>query len=103
MAFASRMVTICNKKGLHARAAAKFVKLVAEYGHKVIVTKLGREGEPEPEDLSECTALGSSILGLMMLAAEPGIRLKIEAEGEQAEVVLQAIADLIADRFGEGE
>ena len=103
MAEATRIVTICNKKGLHARAAAKFVKLVAEHGHKVVVTKLGREGEPEPEDLSECTALGSSILGLMMLAAEPGVRLKIDAEGEQAEAVVQAIVALIEDRFGEGE
>lgn len=103
MANVSRIVTICNKKGLHARAAAKFVKTVAQFNAKVVVTKLGREGEPEPEDLSECTALGSSILGLMMLAAEPGIRLRIEADGDQAEAVLQAIADLIDDRFGEGE
>jgi phosphocarrier protein len=86
---ASRRVVICNKKGLHARAAAKFVKTAA--AHEATVTV--RRGDSE--------APGSSMLGLMMLAAGPGCELELSAVGPQAEEVLAALADLVARRFDE--
>ncbi|SMF62790.1 phosphocarrier protein [Tistlia consotensis] len=86
---AARRVVICNKKGLHARAAAKFVKTVAAHDAAVLV----RRGESEVP--------GSSMLGLMMLAAGPGCELELAAEGPQAEAVLAALADLVARRFDE--
>lgn len=85
----ARRVVICNKKGLHARAAAKFVKTVAAHDAEVTV----RRGEAEVP--------GSSMLGLMMLAAGPGSELELLAAGPQAEAVLDALADLVARRFDE--
>lgn len=92
------IVEIVNKKGLHARAAAKFVKIVATYPAKVSVVK-------KLPDNEECTACvdGSSILGLMMLGADPASLLHISAEGEQAADVVAALSELIAKRFGEDE
>jgi phosphocarrier protein HPr len=90
-------VEIVNKKGLHARAAAKFVKIVATYNAKVQVTKLGGDGEEEP------AVNGGSILGLMMLGADPGTKLHVVAEGKQADAVLTALKTLVAKKFGEGE
>jgi phosphocarrier protein HPr len=87
-------VEITNKKGLHARAAAKFVKIAASYPAQVRVAKLGEAGEPVP---------GGSILGLMMLGADAGSTLEITAEGEQAEAVVQALKELVTGRFGEPE
>ncbi|MEX0758644.1 MAG: HPr family phosphocarrier protein [Tistlia sp.] len=84
-----RRVVICNKKGLHARAAAKFVKTVN--AHEAAVTV--RRGDTETP--------GSSMLGLMMLAAGPGCELELSAEGGQAAAVLEALADLVARRFDE--
>lgn len=86
---AVRRVVICNKKGLHARAAAKFVKTVTAHQAEVTV----RRGEAEVP--------GSSMLGLMMLAAGPGCEIELFAEGPQAEAVLTALADLVARRFDE--
>lgn len=86
---ASCRVVICNKKGLHARAAAKFVKTAA--AHEATVTV--RRGDSE--------APGSSMLGLMMLAAGPGCELELTATGPQAEAVLAALSDLVARRFDE--
>lgn len=91
-------VTICNKKGLHARAAAKFVKIVAEFPARVLVKKNGSNGEADSPVVS-----GASILGLMMLGADSGSQLCINAEGAQAQEALRALEALVADRFGEGE
>ena len=96
-------VTIINAKGLHARAAAKFVKTVAQYTAKVNVTRVGT---PPPELTNEggqWTVTGSSILGLMMLGADKGTELDISAEGEQAQASINALVALINDKFGEEE
>ncbi len=85
----SRSLEIVNKRGLHARASAKFVQLVDSYDAHVRVSKDGM------------TVGGTSIMGLMMLAASPGCCIEISASGEQAEEVLAALQALIADRFGE--
>ncbi|WP_319532969.1 HPr family phosphocarrier protein [uncultured Cohaesibacter sp.] len=87
----SGTLTIRNKRGLHARASAKFVQLVDTFDASVTVSKDGQ------------TVWGNSIMGLMMLAAAPGCCIEVVASGNQAEQVLQAIADLVEDRFGEGE
>lgn len=88
-------VTICNIRGLHARAAAKFVKTVAQYNAKVFVVRVGCD-EPDVSPVN-----GSSILGLMMLAADKGSAIAISASGEQAEEALRALCTLVENRFGE--
>ena len=80
---------IVNKRGLHARASAKFVQLVDGYNAHVRVSKDGM------------TVGGTSIMGLMMLAASPGCCIDVSASGEQADAVLEALQTLIADKFGE--
>ena len=82
-------VTIVNQKGLHARAAAKFVRTAAAFTAQVQVSK---------DDL---TVTGTSILGLMMLAAGIGSELMLRAEGEDAPLALAALADLIGRGFDE--
>ncbi len=84
-----REVTIVNERGLHARAAAKFVKLAGTFDAEVTVGKNGTE------------VSGRSIMGLMMLAAAPGCCLDLTAEGPAAEQALSALASLIANRFDE--
>jgi phosphocarrier protein len=86
---AERRVTILNKRGLHARAAAKFVKLAGQFGAELTVTKDG------------VAVSGRSIMGLMMLAAGPGTELSIRAEGPDADAALDAIAGLVAAKFDE--
>jgi phosphocarrier protein len=88
---ASRTVEIVNKRGLHARASAKFVKTASTFDAEVRVSKDGT------------TVDARSIMGLMMLAAGPGSEIEIEAEGAQACEALSALADLIARRFDEDE
>lgn len=95
---AEAILEICNKKGLHARAAAKFVKVVAAHRAEVRVSKLSASGEPEGESVT-----GSSILGLMMFGADSGTRLKVVADGEQADAVALALKELVENKFGEGE
>lgn len=95
---ANATVEIRNRRGLHARAAAKFVKVVASYRADVRVKKLGQGGEPDSQVVT-----GGSILGLMMFGADPGSRLAIAAEGEQAEAVVAALVALVEDKFGEEE
>ncbi len=84
-------VTIVNRRGLHARAAAKFVKLCAEYDAQVMVNHRGTE------------VSGMSIMGLMMLAAAPGCIISLSAEGPQAEQMLAALVDLINRKFDEDD
>jgi phosphocarrier protein len=82
-------VTIRNVKGLHARASAKFVKCAEAFDADVQVTRDGQ------------TVGGTSIMGLMMLAASPGCTLLIEASGPEAPEALEALVGLVADGFGE--
>jgi len=85
----TRRVLICNRKGLHARAAAKFVKLAGTFDAEVTVVR------------NDIAVPGGSIMGLMMLAAGPGSELELRAVGPAAETVLQALAKLIGDKFDE--
>ncbi len=84
-----RTIEITNKKGLHARASAKFVQTVERFRADVKVTR-GAE-----------TVGGTSIMGLMMLAAGPGTSITVEAVGDDAAQAMQAICDLVSSRFGE--
>ncbi len=87
---ASETVTIANKRGLHARASAKFVGAAALMeGVRITVSKDG------------ASALGTSILGLMMLGAAKGDAIEIAVEGDEAEARLRELVALVADRFGE--
>jgi phosphocarrier protein HPr len=85
----SRTVTIRNKRGLHARASAKFVTLASGFDAAVEVSKDGS---------SVC---GTSIMGLMMLAAAPGDDIMISASGDGAEGAIAALVALVEDKFGE--
>jgi phosphocarrier protein len=82
-------VTIPNKKGLHARASAQFVRTTSSFDARVRVT---REGH---------TVGGTSIMGLMMLAAGQGHSIVIEAEGRDARPALEALIKLVENGFGE--
>ena len=87
----NRTVEIVNKRGLHARASAKFVKLAATFDAEV---RVSRDGQ---------TVDARSIMGLMMLAAAPGCCIDIVAEGAQAGEAVDALAELVAARFEEDE
>jgi phosphocarrier protein len=89
-----RTLVICNKKGLHARASAKFVQTVEKFDADVRVKRCG-----EGHDVVG----GTSIMGLMMLAAAPGTSISFEATGREAAEVVDALATLIETRFGEAD
>ncbi len=84
-----RTLTIVNQRGLHARASAKLVKLVETFNCTVLVSKDGQ------------TVGGTSIMGLMMLAASPGCCIHVSVSGPEAQVALEAITELVGDGFGE--
>jgi phosphocarrier protein len=84
-----RVLAIRNRRGLHARAAAKFVKCAQAFEAKIAVTKDGT------------TVSGLSIMGLMMLAAAIGSEIEVSAEGKDAEAALEALARLVEGRFDE--
>lgn len=84
-----RNATICNRRGLHARAAAKFVKLAATFDAQVSVAHRGAE------------VSGLSIMGLMMLAAAPGCCIELKAHGAEAGQAIAALCDLIDQKFDE--
>ena len=86
-----RVIRIVNEKGLHARASAKFVQLVEKYDADVRVTRCGE------------SVGGTSIMGLMSLAAARGTDITVDAIGEDAETVVAAIDALVSGRFGEEE
>jgi phosphocarrier protein len=86
---ATRSVDICNARGLHARASAKFVKLAAQFDAEVTVSKDGQSVDAR------------SIMGLMMLAAGPGCSLEISAEGPEAPQAVAALSALVNGRFDE--
>jgi len=85
----ARELEIVNRRGLHARASAKLVKLVEQFDSAVVVSKDGQ------------SVGGTSIMGLMMLAASPGCCISVEVEGPDAEAAMTAIAELVEDGFGE--
>jgi phosphocarrier protein HPr len=85
----SRELPIINKRGLHARASAKFVQTVERFSAEVWVTK-GSE-----------TVGGNSIMGLMMLSAAPGTSIVVSAIGPEAQAAIDAITELVASKFNE--
>lgn len=84
-------LTLKNRLGLHARAAAKLVHTAASFRARITLTKDGDEVD------------GKSILGLLLLAAGPGTPLRVRAEGEDEAAALAALRDLVDHRFGEAE
>jgi phosphocarrier protein len=86
-----REMVIQNKKGLHARATAKFVQTAGRFDAAITVTRCGE------------TVGGTSIMGILTLGAGLGTRVILSATGPEAKQALEAITSLIADKFGEGE
>ncbi|MGA2041759.1 MAG: HPr family phosphocarrier protein [Roseiarcus sp.] len=86
-----RDMQIVNRKGLHARATAKFVQCVDRFDAEIRVTRCGE------------TVGGDSIMGILTLGAGMGATITVSAMGEEAEAALEAIAELVASRFGEEE
>ncbi len=85
----SKELTLINKLGLHARAAAKFVNLASGFESDITISRNGK------------TVNGKSIMGVMMLAASCGTTIEVNAAGNDAEQALQQIEQLVQDRFGE--
>jgi len=86
-----RVIRIVNEKGLHARASAKFVQMVEKFEADVRVMRCGE------------SVGGTSIMGLMSLAAARGTDITVDAVGKDAEAVVAAIDSLVSGRFGEEE
>ena len=87
----SRTVTIVNQRGLHARAAARFVREAERFDASVEVAN------------GDTAVAGTSIMGLMMLAAAPGSSIRVHARGREAAAALAALKELVAGRFGEDQ
>lgn len=87
----TRNVTISNKLGLHARASAKLTKLAGSFPCEVFMTRNGRRVNAK------------SIMGVMMLAAGLGAEVEIETAGDQEQAAMDALLELINNKFGEGE
>jgi phosphocarrier protein HPr len=90
-ATATATANICNTRGLHARASAKFVKLATSFDSEIHVTRDG------------VTVNALSIMGLLMLGAGNGCTIDITAKGADAQAAIDALMDLVARRFDEGE
>ena len=88
---ASRSVGICNQRGLHARASAKFVKLASSFEAEITVTRDG------------VTVDARSIMGLLMLGAGIGCDIDVVAEGPDAQEAIAALSDLVARKFDEDQ
>ncbi|HWG04094.1 MAG TPA: HPr family phosphocarrier protein [Beijerinckiaceae bacterium] len=86
-----RELQIVNRKGLHARATAKFVQCAEAFDAEIQVTRCGE------------TVGGTSIMGILTLGAGPGMTITVAARGADAQAALDAIAQLVANRFGEEE
>jgi len=86
-----REIPIINKRGLHARASAKFVKMVEQFDAEILVTRGGE------------TVGGTSIMGLMMLSAGPGTTITVSATGADAEAAVATLAELVGNKFNEEE
>jgi phosphocarrier protein HPr len=87
----SAELAIVNKLGLHARASARLTQLASRFKSEIWLTRNGRRVNAK------------SIMGVMMLAAGMGAVVTLETEGEDAELALEALRALVADKFGEGE
>jgi phosphocarrier protein HPr len=87
----ARELPIINKKGLHARATAKFVQLASGFESDITVSRCGE------------TVGATSIMGVLTLGAGIGTTITVIAKGDDAQAALDAIAALVNDRFGEGE
>lgn len=87
----SKVVTIINKLGLHARAAARFVQLASSFESEVNISVNGKK------------VSGKSIMGIMMLAASKGTRVELITAGSDEEQAISSLESLILDRFGEAE
>ena len=85
----AQQLTICNRKGLHARASARFVRTAECFDAEIKVTRDGT------------TVAGNSIMGLMMLGAGPGSTILVQASGKQAREALDAITELVNSGFDE--
>ncbi len=85
----SRVLTISNIRGLHARASAKFVKCAENFDADITVSRKGEQ------------VSATSIMGLLMLAAGPGSRIGVTATGPEAAEALNALSALVDERFGE--
>jgi phosphocarrier protein len=88
---AQALLNICNQRGLHARASAKFVKLASEFQSEIAVTRDG------------VTVDARSIMGLLMLGAGIGCGVEVRAEGPDAAEAVAALSDLVARRFDEDQ
>ncbi len=88
---ATATLNICNQRGLHARASAKFVKLASEFESEIQVTRDG------------VTVDARSIMGLLMLGAGIGCDVEVKAEGRDAPQAVAALTDLVARRFDEDQ
>ncbi|GIT90232.1 HPr kinase [Jannaschia pagri] len=86
---AQRALQIINEKGLHARASAKFVECVEGFDASAVVRREGQHAE------------GDSIMGLLMLVAACGTSIEVETRGNDADALMDALAALVADKFGE--
>jgi len=86
-----RKLIIINKLGMHARASAKFVSLAAEFSAEITLQRNGQQVN------------GKSIMGIMMLAAVKGAEIELCADGKDEKNAVEALAELINNRFGEGE
>ena len=94
MPSASRDIIVSNKLGLHARPAMQFVDLANQFTSEIRVHKFG--DEPGEAD-------GKSVMEMIILAATEGTKMRIDAEGEDAEDAVGKLAQLFEDKFGEGE
>ena len=86
-----RSLEICNKKGLHARATAKFVQTASAFESRIQVNRCGE------------TVDATSIMGILTLGAAMGSTITVFGEGPDAAAAIEALAALVADKFGEGE
>ncbi len=84
-------IVIVNRLGLHARASAKFVSLASEFAAEITLKRNGQQVN------------GKSIMGIMMLAAAKGAELELCTDGKDEKKAMEALTDLVNDRFGEGE
>jgi len=91
MSIISEQVTICNKLGLHARAATKLAQLSQKFTAQITIELAGKEAD------------ASSIMALMLLAGGQGKRVNITAQGKDAQLALTEICQLISDKFDEAE
>ena len=94
MPTASKEIIVTNKLGLHARPAMQFVDLASSFSSEVTVHKLGEE---------PATADGKSVMQMIILAATEGTKMRIEAEGNDADAAVCALAELFESKFGEEE